>query len=103
MRTQGHVVLLHAFPLNATLWQPQVARAPAGWHVVTPDLPGFGRSSLPPARTMEEMARAVATQLDDLEIERAVIGGISMGGYVTLALFRLAPERFSGMILADTR
>lgn len=103
MRTEGHVVLLHAFPLNATLWQPQVERAPAGWHMVTPDLPGFGRSSLPPARTMEEMARAVAAQLDDLEIERAVIGGMSMGGYVTLALFRLAPERFSGMILADTR
>ena len=103
MRTEGHVVLLHAFPLNATLWQPQVDREPDGWRFVAPDLPGFGRSSLPPARTMEGMARAVLAQMDASGIERAVICGMSMGGYVTLALFRIAPERFSGLVLADTR
>lgn len=103
MLTEGHVVLIHAFPLNASLWQPQVDRAPAGWRFVTPDLPGFGRSSLPPVRTIDGMAHAVLAHLDELRIERAVIGGMSMGGYVTLALFRLAPERFSGMVLADTR
>jgi pimeloyl-ACP methyl ester carboxylesterase len=52
---------------------------------------------------MEEMARSVLRLLDGLDIQRAVIGGLSMGGYLTLALYRMAPERFSGMILADTR
>jgi 3-oxoadipate enol-lactonase len=103
MFPEGHVVLIHAFPLNAALWRPQIERAPTGWRFITPDLPGFGRSRLDPARTMEEMARAVLDVLDVERIERAVIGGLSMGGYVTFALFRLAPERFSGMILADTR
>ena len=103
MLSQGHVVLIHAFPLNATLWRPQVERAPTGWRLVTPELPGFGASTRPPARTVDEMARGVLTELDAQRIDSAVIGGMSMGGYVTLALFRLAPERFSGMILADTR
>ena len=103
MLSEGHVVLLHAFPLNAALWRPQIDRAPTGWRFVTPDFPGFGRSSLPPARSMEEMARAVLHGLDEQGISRAVIGGLSMGGYVAMALYRLAPERFSGLILADTR
>ena len=103
MYSQGHVVLLHAFPLNATLWRPQAERAATGWRFVTPDLPGFGASVLPAARTMEAMAREVLNVLDEQGITRAVIGGLSMGGYVTLALYRLAPERFAAMVLADTR
>jgi pimeloyl-ACP methyl ester carboxylesterase len=103
MPSQGHVVLIHAFPLNATLWRAQVDRAPAGWRFITPDLPGFGSSSAPPARTMDEMAGGILKSLDDQGIGPAVIGGMSMGGYVTFALFRLAPERFTAMVLADTR
>lgn len=103
MFSEGHVVLIHAFPLNAGLWRPQVDRAPSGWRFLTPDLPGFGGSTRPPARSMDDMARAVLAAMDAEEVRRAVIGGMSMGGYVTLALYRLAPERFTGMILADTR
>ena len=103
MYANGHVVLLHAFPLNSTLWRPQIERAPTGWRFVAPDLPGFGASVLPAARSMEAMAREVLNVLDEQGIERAVIGGASMGGYVTFALYRLAPERFAGMLLADTR
>jgi 3-oxoadipate enol-lactonase len=103
MYANGHVVLLHAFPLNSTLWRPQIERAPTGWRFVAPDLPGFGASVLPAARTMDAMAREVLNVLDEQGIDRAVIGGMSMGGYVTLALYRLAPERFVGMVLADTR
>jgi pimeloyl-ACP methyl ester carboxylesterase len=52
---------------------------------------------------MSGMAEHVLRAMDGMGIERAVIGGLSMGGYVTLALYRLAPERFEAMILADTR
>ena len=103
MYANGYVVLLHAFPLNSTLWRPQIERAPTGWRFVAPDLPGFGASVLPAARSMEAMAREVLNVLDEQGIDRAVIGGASMGGYVTFALYRLAPERFAGMVLADTR
>jgi pimeloyl-ACP methyl ester carboxylesterase len=103
MASEWSVVLQHAFPLNATLWRPQVEAAPAGWRFVTPDLPGFGSSPMRPAATMDDMARGVLRTMDGLGIERAIIGGLSMGGYLTLALYRMAPQRFAGMILADTR
>ncbi len=103
MAFDGSVVLLHAFPLNAEMWRPQVEAVPAPWRVITPDLPGFGNSSEAPVTAMSGMAEHVLRTMDSLGVERAVIGGLSMGGYVTLALYRLAPERFAAMILADTR
>jgi 3-oxoadipate enol-lactonase len=103
MSFEGHVVLIHAFPLNATLWRPQVDRAADGLRFITPEYPGFGRSAEPPVRSMDDIARSMLQALDDAKVDRAVIGGMSMGGYVTLALYRMAPERFAGMILADTR
>jgi pimeloyl-ACP methyl ester carboxylesterase len=101
------VVLIHAFPLNAEMWRRQLEHAPDGWRFIAPDVRGFGKTpapASPPDRlTIDDLARDVAALLDQLEIESAVIGGLSMGGYITLALFRLAPARFQGIILADTR
>jgi pimeloyl-ACP methyl ester carboxylesterase len=100
------VVLLHAFPLSADMWRPQLEHPPAGWRLIAPDLRGFGPAAGPPATsplTMDDMAGDVVALLDALEIERATIGGLSMGGYVTFALFRRAPERFVRLLLADTR
>jgi 3-oxoadipate enol-lactonase len=99
------VVLIHAFPLNADMWRPQLERVPEGWRFIAPDMRGFGPDAVPaPASiTLDDMAGDVTALLDDLAIDPAVIGGLSMGGYITFALFRRAPERFSGMILADTK
>jgi 3-oxoadipate enol-lactonase len=99
------VVLLHAFPFCADMWRPELERVPEGWRFIAPDLRGFGPDAAAgTARlTLDDMAADVELLLDRIEVERAVIGGLSMGGYVTFALFRRAPERFSGMILADTR
>jgi 3-oxoadipate enol-lactonase len=101
------VVLIHAFPLNADMWRPQLEHVPEGWRVIAPDLRGFGPGQEPAdgARTLtlDDMARDVALLLDHLEIDSAVIGGLSLGGYVTFALFRLSPELFTGVILADTK
>ena len=103
MDPQGYVVLVHAFPLSAELWDPQRAALPPGWRLFTPDLPGFGGSTEPPAMSVEGMAASVLAGMDARGIRRAVIGGMSMGGYVTFALYRLAPERFTGLVLVDTR
>ena len=98
------LILLHAFPLSADLWRPQLDRITRGWKCFAPDLRGFGRGSLPPTSlTLDDMAADVSAFMDALEIDRAVIGGLSMGGYVTMALYRLAPERFTGMVLANTK
>jgi pimeloyl-ACP methyl ester carboxylesterase len=101
------VVLIHAFPLNADMWRPQLERVPDGWRFIAPDLRGFGPASgppsVPPATAVDDFAGDVGTLLDRLHIDRAIIGGLSMGGYVTFALFRKSPERFSGLMLADTK
>jgi 3-oxoadipate enol-lactonase len=100
------VVLIHAFPLNADMWRPQLERVPEGWRFLAPDMRGFGpyaSDSSGSSTSLDDMADDVAAWLDHLAIDPAIIGGLSMGGYITFALFRRAPERFSGMILADTR
>jgi len=99
-------VLLHAFPIGANLWEPQMRSIPPGWRLITPDLRGFGGSteldSLG-ALSIGDFAADVIDLLDELGVERAVIGGASMGGYVALALLQAAPERVEGLILANTR
>ncbi len=99
------VVLLHAFPMDSTLWAAQrAALGRAGHRVIAPDLPGFGGSALAQdAPSLDVMADAVVELLDHLGIERAVVGGLSMGGYVTMALLRRHPDRLSAIILADTK
>ncbi len=100
------VILLHAFPFSADIWRAQLERVPAGWRFIAPDLRGFGQSPLPAGErraTVDDYAADVFALMDGLAIDDAVIGGLSMGGYVTFAMFRQAPMRFTGMVLADTK
>ncbi|HEY0100493.1 MAG TPA: alpha/beta fold hydrolase [Pyrinomonadaceae bacterium] len=100
------VVLLHGFPFNRTLWREQVEALRERYTVVTVDLRGHGETHAThddsPA-TMEVMAEDVAALLDELRLARVVLGGLSMGGYVALAFYRLFPERVRALVLADTR
>lgn len=99
------VVLLHGFPLCRRMWAPQVeVLAQAGFRVITPDLPGFGAS--PPLNGpvgMAAYADAVIGLLDHLNIEKAVIGGMSMGGYVLLSLVERYPQRLQAALYLVTR
>lgn len=99
------VVLLHGYPFNRSMWREQTAALSANYRVITPDLRGHGETSVAPdaTATMEEMARDVVALLDELGIERVTLGGLSMGGYVALALYRRFPLRVRALILADTR
>jgi pimeloyl-ACP methyl ester carboxylesterase len=96
------LVLVHAFPMGAAMWRDQIGAAP-GWRVVAPPLPGFDGHPLVAERTMVAYARDLLATLDAMGIERAVFGGLSMGGYTIFGVLRQAPERVSGLILADTR
>ena len=103
-RAQTTLLLIHGFPLNARSWEPQLQLADRGWRVLAPQLRGFdGSPGHPPVDTVDDYAGDIIDLLDGLHVEDAVIGGLSMGGYITLALFRLAPRYFRGMMLADTR
>jgi pimeloyl-ACP methyl ester carboxylesterase len=97
------VLLLHGFPFNRSMWREQVEALRASHRVITPDLRGHGETSVTDVATMDEMARDVAALMDELKIERAVVGGLSMGGYATLAFHHRFPERVRALILADTR
>lgn len=98
------LVFLHAFPLNRSMWDPQVKALAKGFRVIAPDLRGHGESDAPLWRyTMDQFADDVKGLLDHLSIARAVLIGLSMGGYVVFACQRKYPERIQAMILADTR
>ena len=165
VRPASTLLLLHAFPLNADMWQPQFEAVPPGWRLVAPDLAGFGESSFrstpdlltsgPPDRrtpgpqsaqgfnpasdagvaqgispagnagvaqgfspasnagvaqgfspaspSFDDDAGDLIALLDHLGISRAVVAGLSMGGYVAFALYRRAASRVAGLVLANTR
>lgn len=96
------LVLVHAFPMGAAMWRTQREAFPA-WRVETPSLPGFDGRPLVDDRTVDGYARDLLAALDAQGIDRAVFGGLSMGGYVLFGVLRQAPERVAGLILADTR
>ncbi|HVF67380.1 MAG TPA: alpha/beta fold hydrolase [Pyrinomonadaceae bacterium] len=98
------VVFLHGFPFDRSMWRGQVERLSEDFRVIAPDLRGHGgtTSTREPA-TMEEMAEDVVALLDELNVPRAVVCGLSMGGYVALALYRAHPSRVRALVLADTR
>jgi 3-oxoadipate enol-lactonase len=96
------LVLGHAIPMGARMWDAQRA-AVRGRHVVTPSLPGFDGRPLIADRTMAGYARDLLGVLDHLQVDRAVFGGLSLGGYVLFDVLRQAPARVAGLILADTR
>ena len=98
------IVLLHGYPFNRSLWSEQVSALSNSYRVITPDLRGLGESDARPgAATMNRMAQDIAALLNHLEISRAVVGGLSMGGYVALAFYKQFPSRVRALILADTR
>ena len=109
------LILLHAFPLDHRVWDDVIGclRESPRWIervVLTPDFRGFGATPLAdsndatiPAPSLDVLADDVLTGLDAAGIERAVVAGVSLGGYVAMALLRRAPERIVGLGLVDTK
>jgi 3-oxoadipate enol-lactonase len=101
------VLLVHGFPLNRSMWDPQRGALRAvGARVIAPDLRGFGASEAGPAGplTMDRHADDLVGLLDALRVREPVVYvGLSMGGYIGFALWRRHPERVGAFVLADTR
>ncbi len=97
------MMLVHGYPLSGELFAKNRAALSRRYTVVTPDLRGFGNSETPDTKGGVQLyAKDMLAVMDHLNIRRAIIGGMSMGGPVVLEMYREAPQRFRGMILIDT-
>ncbi|MEK6408505.1 MAG: alpha/beta hydrolase [Acidobacteriota bacterium] len=98
------VIFLHAFPLNQTMWDDQVAALRNHCRAITLDLRGFGQSDAPQGPyLMDQLAADLRGLMAVLDIDRAVLVGLSMGGYISLAFYRNHPDAVRALVLADTR
>ena len=96
-RPASTVVFLHAFPLQASMWEPTFASIPDGWRAVAPELRGE------PGVRMSDLAGDVVDLLDHLGVAHAAVVGCSMGGYVLFEMLRSAPRYVRAAGLVSTR
>lgn len=97
-------ILVHGFPLSSAIWTPVRTAVEHAARLITPDLRGFGASDKPATGyEIAELADDVVRLADALGIDRFVLGGHSMGGYVALRVAAVRPERIAGLVLLDTR
>ena len=97
------IVLLHPFPLDARFWDPVAPALGTDRAVIAPDFPGLGQAPPQEAPSVDGFASAVAERIADVPGGRAVVCGLSLGGYAALALAARHPERVAALVLADTR
>jgi 3-oxoadipate enol-lactonase len=97
------LLLVHGFPLDRTIWKHQLG-ALQGWRRIAPDLRGMGQSDAPEAGySMAAYADDLARLLDRLRVNKAVVAGLSMGGYIAFEMLRRHRNRVAGLVLCDTR
>ncbi|MEM9408267.1 MAG: alpha/beta fold hydrolase [Acidobacteriota bacterium] len=99
------VLLTHGFSATGDMWNPQREPLEAEYQLTTWDLRGHGRTECPFDQRLYTHAQAVADMaalLDEAGAEQAVVGGLSLGGFLSLAFYAAHPERVRALILCDT-
>lgn len=98
------LLLVHGHPFNRSMWRPQIPVVHGtSWRLLTPDLRGYGDTTVVPGKTtLPAFASDLVALLDHLEIQQVVIGGLSMGGQIVMDFCRQYPERVRGVLLAAT-
>lgn len=98
------VILIHGFPLDHSTWLPVVDLLKTHCRLILPDLRGFGGSPVVEKDgSMRAMAEDVACLMDDHKLEKAILAGHSMGGYVCLNFARAYPQRLMGLAFVTTQ
>jgi 3-oxoadipate enol-lactonase len=98
------LVLIHGFPLGSEMWQSQIQLLKKNYRVIAYDLRGQGRSDTGDGQfTLEFLVDDLIALLDKLKIERAILCGLSMGGYIALRSTERNTDRVNGLILCDTK
>ena len=97
------MMLVHGYPLSEELFSKNRDALAAKYQVITPTLRGYGLSEAPSSdATIQTYATDMLAVMDELGVQQAIIGGMSMGGPTVFEMYRQAPERFKGLILIDT-
>jgi 3-oxoadipate enol-lactonase len=98
------LLLVHAFPVDASMWGAQVSALSEETQVLAPSLPGFGGTpAAGDVMTMDAAADFLAGELDRAGVDKAAVCGLSMGGYVAFSLWRRHRDRVAGLMLANTK
>ena len=97
------LLFIHGWPHNRSLWSAQLSGLRTRARCIAPDLRGFGDSSLGESATIDQYGDDLAALLAFLGVERAVVCGLSMGGYVALSMVRRHRALIRGLILTSTR
>ena len=97
------IVFVHAFPLNRTMWAPQVSALVERCRCIAVDLRGFGESTGRGPWSVGQYADDIVGVLDHLRVDKAVVVGCSLGGYVAFAIWRRHADRVRALVLADTK
>jgi len=98
------VVFIHGFPFSHRMWGPQLKALPNRCRAIAYDVRGHGDSDVGNGQyTVELFVDDLIGLLDHLAVDRAVVCGLSMGGYIALRAVERHPERFRGLVLCDTR
>lgn len=96
------IIFLHGVGSDKTVWKPQLDHFGQRRWAVAFDYPGYGESELIAGATRDDYAHAILAAMDSLQIDRAHICGLSLGGVIAIAMHAAAPERCASLILADT-
>jgi len=98
------VVFIHGFPFSHKMWEPQMRELSNDIHAITYDVRGHGSSDVGDGQfTIELFVDDLIVLLDHLGIEKAVLCGLSMGGYIALRAIERHPNRIKGLVLCDTK
>ena len=98
------IIFIHGFPFDKTMWQPQIDFFKKENRVIAYDIRGFGQSTYGSTQhSIELYANDLILMMDALGFEKAIVCGLSMGGYILLNAASRHPEKFAGIILADTQ
>lgn len=97
------IIFIHGFPLNKSMWKPQIEAFKDDYRVIAYDVRGHGKSD---AGEMDFSINLFVTDLinlmDAFYIDKAILCGLSMGGYIALNAVENYPKRFSALVLCDT-
>ncbi len=98
------IIFVHGFPLNKTMWSSQVEALEKNYRVITYDIRGHGESEAGSERfSIELFADDLFRLMDELDIKKCVLCGLSMGGYIALHAIQKSPAKFGALILCDTQ
>lgn len=99
------LLLTHGFSSSSAMWEPNLAELASSRRVVTWDIRGHGQTVVPPRPELysqDVSAEDMAAVLDACGIQTAAVGGLSLGGYLSLAFYNRYPERVKALLLFDT-